>query len=358
LQLLLLKNILRGAGLRPQTRGAQSPPLPQEQDKPMQNMARDHGGNIGAAMARFGGADWIDLSTGINRIAYPHGTPPASVWQRLPTQGDMQAALQAAQHHYAAQGPAMICAGAQSAIQNLHSLRPKGRAAVLSPSYNEHAACLQQAGWQVQPAPDLAAMQGADLAVVVNPNNPDGRIFAPQDLQNLRAQVGLLVVDESFGDIAPHLSMLPSAGQDNLLILRSFGKFWGLAGARFGLVFGAPQDIAVLRDMAGPWPVSGPALWAAQRAYGDIDWANATRARLARDAVRLDTLARSAGWDLVGGCDLFRLYNTPSAAAAQNHLAQSQIWSRIFPYSQTWLRLGPPGDQAEWDRLSKALNTQ
>jgi cobalamin biosynthesis protein CobC len=321
----------------------------------MQNLGRDHGGNIGAAIARFGGDDWIDLSTGINRIAYPIGNPAPALWQRLPTAADMQDALSAARAHYGANGPAMICAGAQAAIQSLHALRPKGRAAVLSPSYNEHAACLQNAGWHVKPAPDLAAMRGADLAVVVNPNNPDGRIFAPSDLQALAQDVGLLVVDESFGDIAPHLSMLPYGGQDNLLILRSLGKFWGLAGARFGLAFGAQRDIDILREMAGPWPVSGPALWAAKCAYTDIAWANATRARLANDAARLDDLARKAGWGIVGGCDLFRLYQTPNAAAAQDHLARAQVWSRIFPYSQTWLRLGPPGPQPEWERLSQAM---
>jgi cobalamin biosynthesis protein CobC len=323
----------------------------------MQNGARDHGGNIGAAMARFGGAPegWIDLSTGINRLPYPVGDIPPALWQRLPTGEDMAATLAAAQAHYACPAPAMICAGAQAAIQMIPMLRTKGRAAVLAPSYNEHAATLRAQGWQVTPAPDLAAMQGADLAVVVNPNNPDGRVFAPADLLALRDTVGLMVVDESFGDIAPNLSLLPQAGTDNLLILRSFGKFWGLAGARLGLVFGAEKDVAALRDRTGPWPVSGPALHIAARAYGDTPWANATRARLAQDAQRMDQLAMGAGWRVVGGTDLFRLYDTADASAAQARLAQAHIWSRIFPYSPTWLRLGPAGGAEEWERLAAAL---
>jgi cobalamin biosynthetic protein CobC len=323
----------------------------------MIDKTRDHGGNIGAAIAQFGGQpdDWIDLSTGINRIAYPIADVPPALWHRLPTGEDMAQALSAAQWHYGVQAPAMICAGAQAAIQMIPQMRPIGRAAVLAPSYNEHAACLRAQGWHVTAAPDLAAMRGADVAVVVNPNNPDGQVFTPDDLLALLPNVGMLVVDESFGDIAPHLSLLPHAGQDKLLILRSFGKFWGLAGVRFGLVFGGKQDVEQLRALAGPWPVSGPALHIARAAYTDTPWADATRARLAQDAAKMDDLARGAGWRVAGGCDLFRLYDTPDASAAQSRLARAHIWSRIFPYSETWLRLGPAGAAQEWDRLAAAL---
>ena len=323
----------------------------------MIDKTRDHGGNIGAAMAQFGGQpdDWIDLSTGINRIAYPIADMPPALWHRLPTDEDRAQALAAAQRHYRVQAPAMICAGAQAAIQMVPRLRAAGRAAVLAPSYNEHAACLRAQGWHGTAAPDLGAMRGADLAVVVNPNNPDGRVFNPADLLALLPEVGLLVVDESFGDVAPHLSLLPHAAQDKLLILRSFGKFWGLAGARFGLVFGPKSDVEQLRALAGPWPVSGPALHIARAAYADTAWADATRARLAQDAAKMDDLARGAGWRVVGGCDLFRLYETPDAAAAQTRLARAHIWSRIFPSSATWLRLGPAGAVDEWDRLAAAL---
>ena len=318
---------------------------------------RDHGGNIGAAMAHYGGAagDWIDLSTGINRRPYPIADIPAAIWQRLPMGEDMAALLAAARCHYGVSAPAMACAGAQAAIQMIPALRPKGRAAVLTPSYNEHAATLRAQGWHMREAQDLDAMRGADLAVVVNPNNPDGRVFAPADLLALRPHVGLLVVDESFGDVAPHLSLLPHAGAGNILILKSFGKFWGLAGARLGLVFGAQSDIDHLTQLAGPWPVSSPALHIATLAYRDTAWADTTRVRLAQDAARMDNLAQRAGWRVLGGCDLFRLYDTPDAAQAQTRLARAHIWSRIFPYSATWLRLGPAGDAREWERLTAAL---
>jgi cobalamin biosynthesis protein CobC len=292
--------------------------------------ARDHGGNIGAAVARYGGAleEWIDLSTGINRLPYAATPVPAPLWQRLPTAEDTARLLRAAQRHYSTDAPAMVCAGAQAAIQMIPQLRPRGRAAVLVPSYNEHAAALRLGGWQVTQAATLEQMDGADLAVVVNPNNPDGRRFSPA---------------------------APQAGRDKLLILRSFGKFWGLAGARLGLVFGPQADLVHLAEMAGPWPVSGPALHIAALAYGDTGWADATRARLHRDAERLDDLARGAGWQVLGGTGLFRLYGTPDAPAAQSALAQHRIWSRIFPYSPSWLRLGMPGDTGEWQRLAQAL---
>jgi len=315
---------------------------------------RDHGGNMDMAIAHYGAGDWIDLSTGINRLPYPVPAFDPNLWQRLPTASDMSALLAAASAHYACTAPVMACAGAQAAIQMIPNLG-RGLARILSPTYNEHAAALRSMGWQVEEVSDLPDLAGADLAVVVNPNNPDGRSFAPTDLIALLPVVGRLVVDESFGDIAPHLSTLPYAGRQGLIVLRSFGKFWGLAGLRLGLVFGDDLTIGALRAMAGPWPVAGPALQIATAAYQNPDWADATRARLSQDAAKMDDLARGKGWSVVGGTDLFRLYDTPNATAAQDHLARHQIWSRIFPYSSSWIRLGPAGGPDEWARLTAAM---
>ncbi len=203
--------------------------------------------------------------------------------------------------------------------------------------------------------PRLKDLEGADLAVVVNPNNPDGQAQDPRALLQLAGQVGRLVVDESFADMTPALSALPLAGDPRLVVLRSFGKFYGLAGLRLGFAFGAPEVVARLSSMAGPWPVSGPALEVGRAALADGAWATAMQARLALDADRADALATGAGWRLVGGTGLFRLYDTPDAAAAQDALARHRIWTRIFPFSALWLRLGLPGPEAEWDRLARAL---
>lgn len=316
---------------------------------------RDHGGNMDAAIAQYGAGDWIDLSTGINRLPYLVRAIDPILWQRLPTASDMSALSAAASAHYDCTAPVMACAGAQAAIQMIPHLG-RGLARILSPTYNEHAAALRNSGWQVEEVSSLQALEGADLAIVVNPNNPDGRSFAPADLIALLPSLGRLVVDESFGDVAPHLSTLPFAGRQGLIVLRSFGKFWGLAGMRLGLVFGDAATITALCAMAGPWPVAGPALQIATAAYQDRAWAEATRARLSQDAAKMDHLAMGRGWGVVGGTDLFRLYDTPDASTAQDHLARHHIWSRIFPYSATWIRLGPAGSAAEWARLSQAMS--
>lgn len=315
---------------------------------------RDHGGNMDMAIAQYGAGDWIDLSTGINRLPYPIPAIDPILWQRLPTASDMSALLAAACGHYQCNAPVMACAGAQAAIQMIPHLG-RGLARVLAPTYNEHAAALRGAGWRVEEVGNLQDLAGADVAIVVNPNNPDGRSYAPADLIALLPSVGRLVVDESFGDIAPHVSTLPFAGRAGLIVLRSFGKFWGLAGIRLGLVFGDDATIVSLRSIAGPWPVAGPALRIATHAYHDVEWADATRLRLSKDAARMDDLARSRGWDVLGGTDLFRLYQTPDANAAQDQLARHHIWSRIFPYSSSWIRLGLAGGADEWAHLAAAM---
>ncbi|MGP9791615.1 threonine-phosphate decarboxylase CobD [Roseinatronobacter sp. NSM] len=323
---------------------------------------RDHGGNIDAAIARHGGADWIDLSTGINRRPYPVPALPASVWHGLPTRQAQNALVAAAAQAWGADPrlAGLALGGAQAAIQLVpHALPTAGRhARVLSPSYNEHAACLRAAGWNVSDSASPENMTGADLAVVVNPNNPDGRYWQPEDLLALAGKVGFLVVDESFADVMPQLSLLScGGGVPNLLILRSFGKFYGLAGLRLGFAFGSGQMIAKLAEMAGPWPVSGGAITVGCHALRDVPWAHAMRAQLSADAIRADNLARKAGWRCLGGTDLFRLYHTANATEARDQLAKHRIWSRIFPYSAHWLRLGLPGPETEWDRLERALTS-
>lgn len=318
---------------------------------------REHGGNLDLAQQRFGGRaeDWIDLSTGINRLPYPVGEVSARAWSALPSRAEIESLHQAARHAYRTSAPIVAIGGAQAAIQLLPQLGPGGRARILAPTYNEYAGVLSTAGWDVQEASDLDALAGADVAIVVNPNNPDGRCFAPKDLRTLLPRVGRLVVDESFADAVPQLSLAPEADRPGLLILRSFGKFYGLAGLRLGFAIGNAVDIATLATMSGPWPVSGAAIAVGRRALRDDAWAEATSARLARDCVRLDEMAQAQGWRLVGGASLFRLYETPDALAAQEKLARSQIWSRVFAQQPAWLRLGLPGRESEWTRLAGVL---
>jgi cobalamin biosynthetic protein CobC len=319
---------------------------------------REHGGNLDVAQQRFGGAadDWIDLSTGINRVPYPDVDVEPRQWSALPSRSEIESLHTAARQAYATDAPIVAMGGAQAAIQLLPQLAPQGWARILAPTYNEYAAVLSAAGWDVAEVSDLAALAGADLAVVVNPNNPDGRHHERRELLALLPRVGRLVIDESFADAVPDLSLTREAGRAGLLILRSFGKFYGLAGLRLGFAIGSEPDIAALAAMAGPWPVSGAAIAIGRRALRDHDWAKATAARLADDCVRLDAAVRSQGWALVGGTLLFRLYETGDALAAQDKLARGLIWSRVFQQKPGWLRLGLPGSEAEWTRLSTALS--
>jgi cobalamin biosynthesis protein CobC len=320
----------------------------------------DHGGNLDLACKLFGGRpqDWIDLSTGINRQPYPVGELRSRSWTALPSRADLQALHEAARSAYGTSASVLAVAGAQAAIQSLPRLAPPGRARILAPTYNEYAPTLKAAGWQVEEVGELDALAGAELAVVVNPNNPDGRRHDRAPLLALASRVGRLVIDESFVDAGPDVSLASDAGRTGLLVLRSFGKFYGLAGLRLGFVLGNEADVAALAAMAGPWPVSGAAIEVGRRALLDRAWADATSARLAGEARRLDDLARRVGWGLVGGTPLFRLYETGNAIAAQEKLARAKIWSRIFSNKPGWLRLGLPGDETEWTRLATALSAR
>lgn len=318
---------------------------------------RDHGGDLDRAQARHGGGAWIDLSTGINRVAYPVPPLPPEAWASLPTAQALARLERTAAEAYGCKAHVVALAGAQAAIQLVPRLDPPGRAAVLAPSYNEHAAALQAQGWQVTAAGDLPAMEGADLAVIVNPNNPDGRVWGVPALTRLAGRVGRLVVDESFADPDPAQSLAPHLDRlgEGVVVLRSFGKFYGLAGLRLGFALAGPQTAGRMRALAGPWAVSGPAIAIGATALADRAWQAATAARLAKDRARLCALVAGAGWQVVGATDLFVTAQTGCAQTAQDRLAAARIWTRRFPYSAGWLRLGLPGSTAEWDRLEAAL---
>lgn len=318
-------------------------------------MTLDHGGNLGAAIAQYGGAaaDWLDLSTGINPCGYP--LPPLSptTWTRLP-EVEAGARLDAAAraHWRIPDGAGLTAApGASALIRVAPRLAPAREVAIPGPTYNEHAAAFAAEGWRVVDRPG----PGTTAAVIVNPNNPDGRRWTPDELTTLAEALPLLVVDESFGDPFPELSLAPRAGREGLVVLRSFGKFWGLAGLRLGFAITGPRTAKRLGGLLGPWAVSGPALEIGAHALADRDWAHATRDRLHSEAERLAALGARAGWRPVGGAALFLTFETPDAEAAQAQLARHRIWSRIFPYSERWLRLGLPGDPAGWARLEAAL---
>lgn len=310
-----------------------------------------HGGALDAAVARWGGvrADWLDLSTGINPMPWPVPALARAAWAQLPDSAAQQALIGVARQFWnVPQGAQVVVApGVSAIIARLPAVLEGARVHIPAPTYSEHAAAFAAHGWQVDSTP--TAPQGPVQArVVVHPNNPTGHLWEWQDLRGVP-----VVVDESFCDVAPEKSLVAHAGAQ-AIILKSFGKFWGLAGLRLGFAIMGASHAHRLCQLLGPWPVSGPALAIATRALSDSTWAEQTRHRLRRAALRLDRLMTRQRVRLIGGCDLFRLYETEDARAWQERLAQHYILCRIFRDSPRLLRLGlpPPG---RWQQLQAAL---
>ena len=327
----------------------------------------EHGGAIDAAAARHGipRRRWLDLSTGINPIPYPLPDVAAEIWTRLPDTALDASLRQAAASRYGVADPAWVVAapGTQALIQWLPRLRAPSRVAVLGPTYGEHAVSWAAAGHRVTEViangtPD-DGLCGFDVVVSVNPNNPDGRVIEPARLlelaDRLEREGGLLVVDEAFADAVHDISLAPRAGRPGLVVLRSFGKFHGLAGLRLGFALASPDMAGRLGRALGPWAVSGPAAAIGAAALGDAPWAEETRARLATDAGRLDDLLKQNGLAVTGGTPLFRLATDAAAQDLFEHLARSAILVRRFSGEATWLRFGIPGGAAEFERLGAAL---
>ncbi len=308
--------------------------------------ARDHGGGIDAAIATYGGtrADWLDLSTGINPVAYPMPKLPPDAWTALPDQAAFaQLYARARTFWNVPDGAAIIGAtGASAIIAALPRVLPYDSVCIPGPTYNEHGAAFRAAGWSL-------GQDASDVIVAVHPNNPDGQLWVDGDLN-----AKITIIDESFCDTAPDQSMIHRAASPGTVVLKSFGKFWGLAGLRLGFAIGDPDIIGKLTELLGPWQISGPALAIGAEALADPQWADETRDRLAADADRLDALLTNTGAEVVGGTTLFRLYRVKDAVAAQRHLARSHVWSRIFPYADDWLRLGLPAPD-RWAQLEAAL---
>lgn len=324
----------------------------------------EHGGDLCAARRLFPDAPepFVDLSTGINPYSYKVQAVSPLLFERLPQPDALDRLLAAAAEVYGAPSPACVVAapGTQILLPLVAALKSAGRAAVLGPTYAEHAQAAALCGHRIAEAQSMRALADADLAILVNPNNPDGRIAATADLlalaDALQSRTGILVVDEAFMDVGPPAASLASkVERDGIVVLRSFGKFFGLAGLRLGFAIAAPDIAARLRASLGPWAVSGPAITIGATALADRSWIEATRRKLAQAAQRLDMLLADAGLDVVGGTSLFRLAQTPAAATQYEALGRAGILVRRFAEHPTWLRFGLPGDEPAWERLEKAL---
>lgn len=324
-----------------------------------------HGGRLDAARRLYPEAPqpWIDLSTGVNPHAYPLPQLADEVFTRLPDDDAFAALYAAARRNYGVPAGVEIVAGggAQAFIQLLPRVFPAKRVAILGFAYAEHAACWAASGAEVDVVETLDALADSDVAVIVNPNNPDGRLLEPEEILSAAGRMSqrgrLLIVDESFMDFTPERSVARFASDTALVVLRSFGKAYGLPGVRLGFALCSRARAAKLRAALGPWAISGPALAIGARALADELWrAGAAQAR-ATDAARLDALLTRAGFQIVGGTTLFRLASHSQAARWFASLAAHGVLTRAFAERPDWLRFGLPGNAAAWSRLAEALES-
>ena len=318
-----------------------------------------HGGNLDNAVHQFGipRDQWLDLSTGINPLPYPIGQLDVSAWSNLPDSNAEAALLSAAGAYYGVPDFARIVAspGTQALIQWLPRLIPSSRVVILGPTYAEHAHCWQTAGHEVYTLGFTEKLpENTDVVVAVNPNNPDGYVHSPIDLIRLVKPDRLVIVDEAFADTQPSCSVIPATGQPGLLVLRSFGKFFGLAGVRLGFAITHGDIANKLSNALGPWAVTGPTLEIGAKAFADVNWIAKTRLRLRENAARLDSLVKPRFGIALGGTDLFRLYKTDDTHL-YSKLASNAILTRTFPEKPNMLRLGLPPDNTGFERLAKAL---
>lgn len=324
----------------------------------------DHGGSLARARALFPHAPepWVDLSTGINPHSYPLFDLPATSFSRLPEPGRVRqlAAVAATAYGAPLASNVLPAPGTQVLLPLVAALVPAGRALVLSPTYSEHRRAAAIAGHEVREVAEIEALFDADLAVLVNPNNPDGRVVRRSQLlslaESMRRKGGLLVVDEAFMEVGPRAeSVAGDVGRGGLVVLRSFGKFFGLAGLRLGFVLAAEQDMRRLEARLGPWAISGPALEIGLRALADSSWQEAMRAQLAQEATGLDALFARFRLPVAGGISLFRFFRLAEAASLFEAFGRRGILVRNFTGRPDDLRIGLPADCRECGRLEAAL---
>ncbi|HWK68713.1 MAG TPA: threonine-phosphate decarboxylase CobD [Rhizobiaceae bacterium] len=326
----------------------------------------DHGGSLARARALFPHAPepWVDLSTGINPHSYPLFDLPATSFSRLPEADRIRQLAAVAATAYGAPSASNVlpAPGTQVLLPLVAALVPPGRALVLSPTYAEHRRAAGIAGHEAVEVTEFEALFDADLAILVNPNNPDGRVVERPRLlalaETMRRKGGRLVVDEAFMDVGPRgESVAGDVVPGGLVVLRSFGKFFGLAGVRLGFALAGEEDIRRLDARLGPWAIAGPSLEIGLRALADSSWQIGMRVRLAEEAIRLDEIFARFRLPVAGGTSLFRFFRLPDAASLFEALGRRGILVRNFAERPDDLRVGLPADAQESGRLEAALRS-
>lgn len=329
-----------------------------------------HGGRILAAAEKYAipESDWLDLSTGLNPNGWPVSNIPASVWQTLPEDDD---GLQTAACKYYGCEACLPVAGSQAAIQTLPLLRSFSKVGVISPTYAEHEHNWRQAGHEViQLSVDDADnhIKQLDVLVIINPNNPTGKLLEVKKLlkwhQQLSSKGGWLIVDEAFMDVTAEKSLLSAGIKPGLIVLRSLGKFFGLAGVRCGFVMSDNDLLQRLANKLGPWSLSGATRYIAKQALADERWHTKARYDLNASSARLYKLLSDADLEPTGGTALFQWIEHSNAKDIFEACAKQGILIRYFEkqsslnktISTPSLRFGLPANEEQWQRLTIALD--
>jgi len=316
-----------------------------------------HGGDIDLAIKKYGGqrADWIDLSTGINRTSYPWQESVKVELRDLPSSKLLMGLEKAASRVYkVAEGTDTAAVqGAQQIISLLPiCLKNYNSVAILGPTYNEYEKAFKSSGIKAKTVSEVSKLSSSDIAIIVNPNNPTGKVIAEEILDDLSKKVRILIIDESF----KMFSSRRIQKFDNVIQINSLGKFFGLAGVRLGFVSGPSDFIKSVREILGPWPVSSIAAEIGIVALNDKIWISEMEKILLEGSNVLHKACSTKNWKLVGKTNLFHTYATSSCLEVEEQFAGHYIWIRTFDYSETWVRLGIPTSKYEWTRVRQALN--
>lgn len=324
-----------------------------------------HGGALDRMRKVFPDAPepWLDLSTGINPWPYPIEPIAADAFHHLPTDNAITSCREAMARAFGAPASRVLPApGSELLIRLLPTILKPQTIAIAQPTYGDHAQSWHAAGCQIVETPDpLDSINAVDGVVLCNPNNPDGRTWSVDRIENARLTLaernGWMIVDEAYADLHPDRSVARQDDCRGLIVLRSFGKFYGLAGVRLGALIGPEAVLSAMRARLGVWSVSGPALDLGVRAYRDYGWQDQTRNRLAAARTNLDHVLHAAGLNVTGGTDLYRYLEVEDAHAIWQRLAEHGIYVRRFAWSPRHLRIGLPTTAADVARLDQAVNT-
>jgi cobalamin biosynthetic protein CobC len=320
-----------------------------------------HGGRLSKAERRYPQAPrpWLDLSTGINPEPWLGISGLVFDWQRLPDEAALRTLEATAAAYFGAlESQVLALPGTEFGLRGLAALGLPAPFRHVWPGYRTHAEALPESE-PISFEGLLAQARLGGTIVLANPSNPDGRLVPPAELMVLAKALakasGWLVVDEAFVDAHAGSSIIPLLdGTQPVIVTRSFGKFFGLAGVRLGFAVGPTAIIARWREIVGSWPLSAAAIAIGTAAYADAGWIATTRKALFERAAALDSLLRRHGLEPIGACPQFRLVAC-DAGEVFDRLASTGLLTRPFDYSPRWLRLGVPASASELARLDGAL---